>query len=98
VFRRIVIAVVVVAASAPAFAADLVGEWTRADGKAKVRFAPCGSAICGMVTWLKDPSGPGRIGQRVFLRHEAERRERLGWHGLQPEDGKDYSGKVTLEA
>ena len=58
--RRFWIPAVALAVCAPAFAGDVVGEWARADGKAKVRFAPCGAALCGMVIWLKirpDPEG-----------------------------------------
>ena len=41
--RRLMLAAAAVAAiSSAAFAADVVGEWKRDDGKTKVRFAPCG--------------------------------------------------------
>lgn len=95
---RFLIAAAVVAASAhAAFAGDVVGEWARVDGKAKVRFAPCGSALCGMVTWLKDPNGPGRIGQRVF--YDMKPNGANAWAGtaFNPEDGKEYAGKMSLE-
>ena len=97
VLRRFCIAAAAVAVCAPAFAGDVVGEWARADGKAKVRFAPCGGALCGMVTWLKDPSGPGRVGQRVF--YDMKPNGANAWTGtaFNPEDGKEYTGKMTLE-
>ena len=95
--RRFWIAAVALAVCAPAFAGDVVGEWARADGKAKVRFAPCGAALCGMVVWLKDPAGPGRIGQRVF--YDMKPNGANAWAGtaFNPEDGKDYTGKMSLE-
>ena len=97
VLRRFWIAAAALAVCAPAFAGDVVGEWARADGKAKVRIAPCGGALCGMVTWLKDPSGPGRIGQRVF--YDMKPNGANAWAGtaFNPEDGKEYTGKMSLE-
>ena len=44
-----------VAATNAASAADLTGVWLTGDRDAQVRFAPCGSSICGTVVWLKDP-------------------------------------------
>jgi uncharacterized protein (DUF2147 family) len=62
-----------------------------------VRFSACGAALCGMVTWLKDPSGPGRIGQRVF--YDMKPNGANAWAGtaFNPEDGKEYTGKMSLE-
>ena len=95
--KRIVCAAVVVAFASNAFAADVLGEWMRADGKSKVRFAPCGGgAICGVVTWLRDANGPGKIGQKVF--YEMRPNGEAAWAGkaFNPEDGQEYAGKMTL--
>jgi uncharacterized protein (DUF2147 family) len=77
-------------------AADVTGEWMRTDGKGKVRFASCGEALCGTITWLKDPAGPAKVGQRVFF--DMKPNGDNGWNGtaFNPEDGKQYSGKMTL--
>ena len=74
----------------------MLGEWSRDDGKAKVRFAPCGEAVCGSISWLKDPTGAGKVGQRVFF--DMKRAGDDAWAGSasNPEDGKDYSGKMSL--
>ena len=40
----------------PASAADPTGLWITQDGDAKIRVANCGGAICGTLTWLKDPN------------------------------------------
>ncbi len=95
---KIAIAATFVVASAPAASAgDVVGEWARVDGKAKVRFSPCGGALCGIVTWLKDPSGPAKIGQRVF--YDMKPSGDGAWAGaaFNPDDGKEYTGKMTLQ-
>ena len=41
---------------APARAADPVGTWLTGDKKGKVKIVNCGGAICGTLTWLKDPN------------------------------------------
>ncbi len=80
-----------------ALAGDVMGEWARADGKAKVRFAPCGGALCGIVTWLEDPKGPGRIGQRVFYDMKPSGANAWAGKAFNPEDGKEYTGKISLD-
>jgi uncharacterized protein (DUF2147 family) len=50
----------ILAAAAPAFAADPVeGEWLIQDKSGKVRIAPCPARpdrMCGTTSWIKDPS------------------------------------------
>ncbi|MBV1707894.1 MAG: DUF2147 domain-containing protein [Hyphomicrobiales bacterium] len=41
----------------PAMAAGPDGLWRTGDGKATVRVAPCGGAICGHVVALRNPNG-----------------------------------------
>lgn len=97
-FRQLWMAAVMLAVFAPsAFAGDVLGEWTRADGKDRVRFAPCGAVLCGMVTWLKDPNGPGRVGQRVFYDMKPDGANAWVGTAFNPEDGKEYTGKIKLE-
>jgi uncharacterized protein (DUF2147 family) len=79
-----------------AYAGDVKGDWMRTDGKAKVRFASCGDAVCGSISWLRDPNDPGKVGQQVFF--DMKPRGENIWAGsaFNPEDGKTYSGKMTL--
>jgi uncharacterized protein (DUF2147 family) len=67
--RPLALSVAVLAISISAAAAgDVKGEWTREDGKTRVRFAACGGdAVCGSITWLKDPNSPAKVGQQVFF-------------------------------
>ena len=51
--KRVVAVLLFAGLAFPAYAANVFGEWTRSDGKSRVRFAPCGGAICGVITWLK---------------------------------------------
>jgi uncharacterized protein (DUF2147 family) len=96
-FRRsILILIALIISSNLAFAGDVVGEWARTDGKGKVRFAPCGDAMCGTVTWLKDPTGPAKVGQRVFFDMKPSGENVWGGTAFNPDDGKQYAGKMTL--
>ncbi len=45
-------------AASGAQAADLSGVWLTEDGEARVKFAPCGSSVCGTVVGLKQPIDP----------------------------------------
>ena len=96
--RRLAWAAALVVAIAPAaFAADVNGEWLRGDGKSKVRFAPCGGgAICGTVTWLRDADSPAKIGQKVFYEMRSSGDNTWAGKAFNPDDGKEYTGKMTL--
>jgi uncharacterized protein (DUF2147 family) len=48
----------VLAAAAPALAADPIGTWVTGNGKARVRIARCGTALCGTLVWLAEPNDP----------------------------------------
>jgi uncharacterized protein (DUF2147 family) len=39
-------------------AADATGVWLRATGTARIKIVNCGAALCGSVSWLKEPNGP----------------------------------------
>ena len=96
--RAVILSLVILTASAPAvIAGDVKGEWARDDGKAKVRFVGCGGdAICGSLSWLRDKDDPGKVGQQVFF--DMKPKGDNAWEGraFNPEDGKNYSGKMTL--
>lgn len=79
-----------------AWAGDATGVWLRSDGKTKVKLSPCGSALCGVVVWLRDKDAPGHIGQRVFYDMEPAGENQWRGSAFNPEDGKTYSGKMSL--
>lgn len=89
-----VLALVVCANSA--LAGDVYGVWLHEDGASKVRFARCGGAVCGTISWLKDPNGAGKVGQRVF--YDMTPAGENAWVGkaFEPSSGKEYSGKMAL--
>jgi uncharacterized protein (DUF2147 family) len=83
-------------AAAPAAAQDATGTWLRDSGASRVRIAPCGDALCGHITWLKDKDGPAKVGQRVFYGMKPNGAGSWKGSAFNPEDGKTYSGKMTV--
>ena len=85
------------ALTCPALAGSADGVWMRSDGLAKVRFAPCGGNSCGTVVWLKDPSkSPSHVGEQVFFGMGQVGPNQWSGQAHNPEDGRDYSGTMTL--
>ena len=79
-----------------ASAADASGVWLRDSGASRVRIAPCGAALCGTIVWLKDADGPAKVGQKVFFDMKPNGDNAWSGSAFNPEDGKNYSGKMTL--
>lgn len=96
VCRSVVAMAALVVSANFALAGDVLGEWSRDDGKGKVRFAPCGAAVCGSITWMKDPSPNAKVGQRVFFDMKPAGEDAWAGTAFNPEDGKEYTGKMTL--
>ncbi len=86
----------VLASLVPAFAGDATGVWLRENGKGTVRFTQCGGALCGAVASVKDPESPAKVGQRVFYDMVPSGENSWSGHAFNPEDGRTYSGKMTL--
>jgi uncharacterized protein (DUF2147 family) len=84
------------AASVPVLAQDAKGTWLHETGNAHVRIADCGSALCGVISWTKDNSTPARVGQRVFYDMKPSKPNAWAGNAFNPEDGKTYSGTMTL--
>jgi uncharacterized protein (DUF2147 family) len=95
--RALASAAILAAISSSALAGDVKGEWARDDGKAKVRLASCGGdAICGSISWLRDKNDPGKVGQQVFFDMKPSGDNAWAGRAFNPEDGKTYSGKMTM--
>lgn len=88
--------VIGLASSGPAMAQDVTGTWQRDSGASRVRFAKCGDAMCGTLAWLKDANGPAKVGQRIFYDMKPSGAGKWAGSAFNPEDGKTYSGTMTL--
>ncbi len=95
--RRSLLAFAVLAASSHfALAGDILGEWARDDGKGKVRFVSCGAAVCGRVTWVRDANDPAKVGEQVFFDMKPNGENVWAGMAFNPEDGQNYTGKMTM--
>ncbi|WP_449254557.1 DUF2147 domain-containing protein [Bosea sp. (in: a-proteobacteria)] len=81
---------------AGASAQEVLGVWERDTGASRVRFGKCGDALCGTISWLKDPNGPAKLGQRIFFDMKPNGANTWKGSAFNPEDGKTYSGTMTL--
>ncbi|MGN6116494.1 MAG: DUF2147 domain-containing protein [Nitrobacter sp.] len=83
--------------ASPALANDISGVWLRDTGASKVKFSRCGDAICGNIVWLKQGADPkAKVGQRVFFDMKPNGANTWAGSAFNPEDGKTYTGKMTL--
>jgi uncharacterized protein (DUF2147 family) len=95
--RALASAAILAAMGSSALAGDVKGEWARDDGKAKVRFGSCGGdAICGSISWLRDKNDPGKVGQQVFFDMKPSGDNAWAGRAFNRDDGKTYSGKMTM--
>src|ERR1043166_4949558 len=76
---------------------DPFGTWMRPSTGTQVNFHNCGGKLCGKIVAVKDQSRKGEIG--TVIMNGAARTSDNEWRGdvLNTEDGKTYSGVVTLE-
>jgi uncharacterized protein (DUF2147 family) len=51
-------ALLVLAGSQTALAAEPVGNWLTQTGTSRIKIADCGGALCGTIIWLKEPNDP----------------------------------------
>jgi uncharacterized protein (DUF2147 family) len=102
--RTAVIAIVLAAGVAAlpgrAVAADPTGTWTTEGGKATVRIANCGGALCGTVVSLAEPNDPATGRPKVDKNNaDASKRGRpmVGVPivlGMKPSGTDKWSGQV----
>jgi uncharacterized protein (DUF2147 family) len=90
--RLIVATLLAIAPLHAAAAGELLGEWARDDGKGSVR-----DALCGTITAKSKPDAPGSIGQKVFYDMKPDGENFWRGSAFNPDDGREYSGKITLE-
>lgn len=92
----------------PALAAEATGTWLRENGASRVKMAACGAALCGTIVWQKEPSldknNPEEgqrsrplVGVRVFYDMKPNGENKWAGKAYNPEDGKTYTGNMTLE-
>ncbi|WP_316189897.1 DUF2147 domain-containing protein [Bradyrhizobium sp. SZCCHNS1054] len=98
VLRAVAAVLISASAIAAAPAADgLSGtSWLGDNGGTRIRFVPCGSALCGTISWLRDTSGKAKIGQRVFFDLKPSGENQWDGKAFDPDTGKNYTGSVQI--
>lgn len=78
----------------PAMAAEPYGKWARPSNGAEVSFFNCGGKLCGKV--VSKGTSSAKVGTMIV--GGAVKSGANEWKGnlLNPEDGKTYSGVITL--
>ncbi len=94
--RAIAIVLTIFVGAETASAGDATGTWLHQDGASKVHVAPCGPALCGTIVWLKETTGPAKIGQKVFYDMVSSGDNNWTGKAFEPSSGKEYTGKMTL--
>lgn len=95
--RGLAVALAVIATAGPAAAADLGGTWERDSGQSRIRFSACGKAQCGSIVWLSPKAeAKAKVGQQIFFDMVPSGADSWEGKAFNPEDGKTYTGKMTL--
>jgi uncharacterized protein (DUF2147 family) len=82
----------------PSLANDIFGIWLRDNGAEKVRFEPCGDAICGDIVWLKPGSDlNATVGKRLFFDMRPAGANSWTGKAASSDTGSIYSGKISIE-
>jgi uncharacterized protein (DUF2147 family) len=78
------------------FAGDVLGIWVSDEGVLRIRFEPCGDALCGNVVWLKPGSeSKVRVGQPLFFDMHPDGAN--SWTGKTAYDGSVYLSRMSIE-
>lgn len=76
-------------------AEELVGAWTLDEGTIRVKFGPCGEAVCGDVVWVKPGvDAKAKAGQRLFFDMKPNGND--SWTGKATYSGSVYVSSMSL--
>jgi uncharacterized protein (DUF2147 family) len=93
---RVFLAMALLSIATPCLADELAGTWLRENGDVRIKFEPCGNAICGVIVWLKpDTESTAKVGQRLF--YELRPDGKNSWNGKAAANGSVYVSKVSIE-
>lgn len=79
---------------------DPTGTWLTQAGDAKVQVSRCGTGICGVVVWLRDPTDPNTGKPAVDDKNpnpSLRRRPMIGlplFSGMQPSGTSRWAGRI----
>lgn len=72
------------------------GVWSRDDGNARVRIAPCGTKTCATNLWIRDTSKGEDPGDRLIMSLKRSSGAEFSGTAYDPKRGITYSVDVTV--
>jgi uncharacterized protein (DUF2147 family) len=94
------VALLALAGSEGALAADPTGTWLTQTGGSRIKVADCGGALCGTIIWLREPNDPDTGKPKTDKNNsDAAKRSRplLGVQivlGMKPAGADKWTGQV----
>lgn len=77
-------------------AANMDGVWSRDDGNARVRIAPCGDKTCATNIWIRDTSKGEAPGDKLIMSLKRSSDTEFSGAAFDPKRGITYSVDVTV--
>lgn len=74
----------------------LTGNWARDDGTTRISIQPCGSNLCAVNTWVKDPNGDEKVGDKLVLTLQPEADSKLQGQAHDVRRQTNYKMTITL--
>lgn len=74
----------------------LTGNWSRDDGTTRITISPCGSDFCAVNTWVKDPNGKEKVGDKLVLTLQPETGSKLAGQAYDVRRQSHYKMTITL--
>lgn len=94
----VIIATISLSSPANASKDNMLGNWARGDGDARVRIAPCGDALCATNTWIRDESSSGEhVGDRLVMKVSGDGGS-LSGTAYDPQRKLSYSLEINVGA
>ncbi|MBV8652194.1 MAG: DUF2147 domain-containing protein, partial [Alphaproteobacteria bacterium] len=73
------------------------GDWSRADGEARITIAPCGERLCATNTWIKDPGKGELVGDRFVMSLRPQQPAVLAGDAFDIRRGATYSIRISFD-
>ena len=78
--------------------ASLQGDWSRGDGKAKVRIEPCGDDICAINTWIKPGVKDEKVGDKLVMTVKPSGADKWVGKAFDPQRHMTYRMSIDVAA
>jgi uncharacterized protein (DUF2147 family) len=94
-FLALSLSAAAILAAGAAHADITTGTWARSDGNAKVRISSCGSSLCAVNVWIRNP-GDEKVGDRLVLNVKPKSPGVYEGTAFDPQRNLRFSSRITL--